>query len=150
MEEKGAPAGNLEGMKSLRRHASVIAAAAAVLLAVPAPAHAAVAAAAPGGFLAGFATPVVTAAQGEAITFANADVAPHNFVADGVYLSKKDSKKARWCTAYTPKNCPLFWSATITAGETADVEGVERLEAGKQYPFFCTVHPAMKGTLVVR
>lgn len=141
---------NLVTMKSLRRHASVIAAAAALTLVVPAPAHAAVAAAAPGGFLAGFATPVVAATQGEAITFVNADVAPHNFVADGVYLSKKDAKKARWCTAYTAKNCPLFWSATVAAGETADVEGVERLESGKQYPFFCSVHPAMKGTLVIQ
>ncbi|HEV2757518.1 MAG TPA: plastocyanin/azurin family copper-binding protein [Actinomycetota bacterium] len=137
-------------MKSLRRHASVIAAAAALLLTVPAPAHAAVAAAAPGGFVAGFATPVVVAAPGEAITFANADVAPHNFVADGVYLAKKDAKKARWCSAYTLKNCPLFWSPTIAAGETADVEGTDYLEAGKQYPFFCSVHPGMKGTLVVR
>jgi plastocyanin len=137
-------------MRSPRSHVVALAAAAVLVVAVPGPAHAAVAAAAPGGFLAGFATPVVVAAQGEAITFANADVAPHNFVADGVYLPKKEAKKARWCSAYTPKNCPLFWSATVAAGETADVEGVERLEAGKQYPFFCSVHPGMKGTLVIR
>ena len=137
-------------MKKTRVRISVTAAVAALSLALAAPAHAAVAAAAPGGFLAGFATPVVTAAQGEAVSFVNGDVAPHNFVADGVYLSKKAAKKARWCTAYTTKNCPLFWSATVTAGETADVEGVEGLEAGKQYPFFCTVHPGMKGTLVIR
>jgi plastocyanin len=136
--------------RALRLRATVAAAAAALVLAAPAPAHAAVAAAGPGGFAAGFATPVVVAAQGEAISFVNADVAPHNFVADGVYLPKKEAKKARWCSAYTPKNCPLFWSATVGAGETADVEGVERLEAGQQYPFFCTVHPGMKGTLVIR
>lgn len=133
-----------------RLSAALAAVSAALLLAAPAPAHAAIAAAGPGGFVAGFVTPVVVAAQGEAITFANADVAPHNFVADGVYLTKKDAKKARWCSAYTSKTCPLFWSATVGAGETADVEGVERLEAGSQYPFFCTVHPGMKGTLVIR
>ncbi len=137
---------NLQPMKALR----LFLVAAALVVAAAAPAHAAIAAAAPGSFLAGFATPVVIAAQGEAIAFLNSDVAPHNFVADGVYLSKKDAKKARWCTAYTTKTCPLFWSPTITAGETADVEGIERLESGKQYPFLCTVHPSMKGTLVIR
>lgn len=134
-------------MRALRY---VVALAGAVLLAAPVPAHAAVAAAVPGSFLAGFATPVVVAAQGEGITFANADPAPHNFVADGVYLSKKDAKKARWCTSFTAKACPLFWSPTIAAGETTEVEGLERLEAGAQYPFFCSVHPGMKGTLVIR
>ncbi|MDQ4024984.1 MAG: plastocyanin/azurin family copper-binding protein [Actinomycetota bacterium] len=138
---------NPQAMKALRIS---VAAGAALVLAGSAPAHAAIAAAGPGGFVAGFATPVVAAAQGEAITFANADVAPHNFIADGVYLSKKDAKKARWCTSFTAKTCPLFWSPTITAGESADVEGIEYLESGKQYPFFCSVHPAMKGTLVIR
>lgn len=132
------------------RRALLAAAAAALVVAPSAPAHAAVAAAVPGSFAAGFATPVVVAAQGEDITFVNADPAPHNFVADGVYLAKKDAKKSRWCTAFSAKTCPLFWSPTIAAGETADVEGLDRLEAGKQYPFFCTVHPGMKGTLVIR
>lgn len=128
----------------------VAAASAAVVLAPSAPAHAAVAAAVPGSFVAGFATPVVVTAPGEAITFANADPAPHNFVADGVYLSKKDAKKSPWCTSFSAKACPLFWSPTIAAGESTEVAGVERLEAGQQYPFFCSVHPGMKGTLVVR
>ncbi|MDQ3982207.1 MAG: plastocyanin/azurin family copper-binding protein [Actinomycetota bacterium] len=132
------------------RRVTVAAAAVALLLAGAAPAHAAVAAAAPGGFLTGFATPIVPAAQGEAITFVNTDIAPHNFVADGVYLSKKDARKSRWCTAFTTTTCPIFWSPTLTAGEQANVEGIERLESGKQYPFYCTVHPSMKGTLVIR
>ncbi|HEX2058872.1 MAG TPA: plastocyanin/azurin family copper-binding protein [Actinomycetota bacterium] len=129
---------------------AVAAAAAALVVATSVPAHAALAAAVPGSFAAGFATPVVVAAQGEGITFANTDIAPHNFIADGVYLSKKDAKKTKWCSAYTVKTCPLFWSPTIAGGETTEVEGLERLEAGGQYPFFCSVHPGMKGTLVVR
>lgn len=129
---------------------AVAAASAALVLAASAPAHAAVAAAVPGSFAAGFATPVVVAAQGEGITFVNADPAPHNFVADGVYLSKKEAKKARWCTSFSAKSCPLFWSPTVAAGETTEVEGLARLEAGQQYPFFCSLHPGMKGTLVVR
>lgn len=134
----------------MRARIVAVAAGCAFALAAAAPAHAAIAAAGPGGFAAGFATPVVVAAQGEAITFANADVAPHNFVADDVYLSKKQSKTARWCSAFTSKTCPLFWSATVSAGEQADVEGIEYLEAGQQYPFFCSLHPGMKGTLVIR
>ncbi|HYP22278.1 MAG TPA: plastocyanin/azurin family copper-binding protein [Actinomycetota bacterium] len=129
---------------------AVAVASAALVLAASAPAHAAVAAAVPGSFAAGFATPVVVAAQGEGITFVNADPAPHNFVADGVYLSKKEAKKARWCTSFSAKSCPLFWSPTVAAGETTEVEGLERLETGQQYPFFCSLHPGMKGTLVVR
>jgi plastocyanin len=138
------------GNRPVAARSAIAAAAVALVLAASAPAHAAVAAVAPGGFLAGFATPVVPAAQGEAITFVNTDVAPHNFVADGVFLSKKDAKKSRWCTAFTAKTCPLFWSPTITGGEQANVEGIERLESGNQYPFHCTVHPSMKGTLVIR
>ncbi|MDQ3957132.1 MAG: plastocyanin/azurin family copper-binding protein [Actinomycetota bacterium] len=129
---------------------AVLAAAVALVAGASAPAHAAVAAAGPGGFLTGFATPVVVSAPGEAISFTNGDIAPHNFVADGIFLPRKEAKKARWCTSFTATSCPLFWSPTITAGETADVEGVERLESGKQYPFYCTVHPGMKGTLVIR
>ena len=125
-------------------------AAAALVLFGSAPASAATAAAGPGGFAAGFATPVVVAAQGEAITFVNADVAPHDFVADGIYLSKKAAKKAEWCSGFRPGTCPVFWSPTITAGESTEVSGLEKLKSGQQYPFFCSRHPGMKGTLVIR
>jgi plastocyanin len=112
-------------------------------------AQAAVAVSGPGGFVAGFATPVVVIAEGEGVTFQSFDVAPHNFVADGAYLSKKAAKKQKWCTAFEGK-CPLFWSPQITAGESTEVQGLEALKSGDQYGFFCTVHPNMKGTLVVR
>ena len=114
------------------------------------PAHAAVAAAGPGGFAAGFATPVVVVAPGEALTFANADVAPHNVTAVDAFLSKKDAKKSKWCTAFDKGKCPLFWSPTITAGEQTSVEGLDKLVSGKQYTFICTLHPNMKGTLIAR
>ena len=115
-----------------------------------APASSAAAAAGPGGFAAGFVTPVVVAAPGEAITFANFDAAPHNFVASTAFMPKKQAKKAKWCSGYDKGRCPLFWSQTITAGQTTEVEGVDLLESGAQYEFICTVHPNMKGTLVVR
>ena len=117
---------------------------------LPGSAHAAVAAAGPGGFAAGFATPVVVVAKGESLTFANGDVAPHNVTAVDAFLSRKDAKKAKWCSAFDKGKCPLFWSPTITAGEQTEVEGLDRIEPGKQYAFICTVHPNMKGTLVAR
>lgn len=120
------------------------------LLAFTIPAQAAVAATGPAAFVAGFATPVVVIAEGEGITYVNADIARHNFIADGVYLRKKAAKKTEWCSAYEKGKCPLFWSDTITAGETTEVRGLERVSAGTQYPFFCSVHPNMKGTLIVR
>jgi plastocyanin len=115
-----------------------------------APSSAAVAASGPGGFAAGYLTPVVVTAPGEAITYANFDAAPHNFVASNAFLSKKLAKKAKWCSGYDKGKCPMFWSQTITAGETTEVEGVDLLESGAQYEFICTLHPNMKGTLVVR
>lgn len=115
-----------------------------------APAWSAVAASGPGGFAAGYVTPVVVTAPGEAITYVNFDVAPHNFVASDAFLAKKQAKKAKWCSAYDKGKCPVFWSPTITAGETTEVEGVDLLKSGTQYEFICTLHPNMKGTLVVR
>jgi plastocyanin len=128
----------------------VLGCAVVLALACPNPATAAVAVTVPGSFVAGFATPAVVASQGEAITYANADIAPHNFIALDVFLAKKAAKKTQWCSAYDKGKCPIFWSDTIGAGATTDVRGVENLEAGATYTFFCSVHPNMKGTLIIR
>lgn len=114
------------------------------------PARAAVVATPPGGFLAGFLPPVVVIEEGEGITYANADVAPHDFVADGHFLPKKTARKVKWCSGFDKGKCPLFWSPKIGAGESTAVEGLERLRSGNEYNFLCTVHPNMKGTVVVR
>lgn len=45
-------------------------------------------------------------------------------------------------------NGPLFASATIGTGQTSTVAGVSTLERST-YPFFCTVHEYMTGTLTV-
>ena len=125
-------------------------AAAALLLGGATPAHARVAMAGPGAFLSGFATPVVVTSPGGQITFFSNDVAPHNFVAEDVFLTKKQAKKAEWCSSYSKGKCPLFWSATIGAGEQTEVLGLEYVESGTRYRFFCSLHPSsMRGTLVV-
>ena len=119
-------------------------------LLTPSAAQAAVAVTGPGGFLAGFVPPIVVVAPGEGITYANADIAPHNFVADGHFLPKKAAKKAKWCTAYDKGRCPLFWSPTISLGGRTEVLGLEFVESGNSYAFYCSLHPGMKGTLIVR
>lgn len=73
----------------------------------------------------------VTITQGSRLTFANADVAPHNVVAEA-----------------TGRGGPLFASETATTGQTKNVAGVERLKPST-YTFLCTLHPSMRGTLTV-
>ena len=134
--------------KGMRKTLSIVAA--VIVLALPATAAAAVAVTGPGGFVAGFVPPVVVVAPGEELTYANADIAPHNFIAYEAYLSKKQAKKVPWCSGYDRGKCPVFWSETITLGESTEVLGLENVESGSTYPFYCSLHPGMKGTLVVR
>ena len=114
------------------------------------PAGAAVAVTGPGGFVAGYVPPIVVIAPGEGITYVNADIAPHNFVAYDAFLTKKQAKKTKWCSGFDAGKCPLFWSDTITAGKSTEVLGLERLKSGDSYGFYCSLHPGMKGTLIVR
>ena len=103
--------------------------AAALLAAALTPAHAQPAALTAIGNT--FAPGDVTIAQGETLTFANADVAPHNVVADA-----------------TTRTGPLFTSKTVTAGQQTAVTGTNALKSST-YTFHCSVHPQMRGTLKV-
>jgi polyvinyl alcohol dehydrogenase (cytochrome) len=85
------------------------------------------AAAGPGGQFAGFATRVVVASRSGTLTFINEDIVQHDF----------DSTTG------------LFWTPLIGLNGRANVQGLANLVAGKRYPFFCTIHPGMTGTLVV-
>jgi plastocyanin len=91
---------------------------------------------------------VVVAQHNGTLTYANADpTAVHNFVAERVY----GATTKPWCSASQRQNntCPLFWSATIGIGQTPVLGLDQAAGAGTPYPFFCTVHPNMKGTLAV-
>jgi glucose/arabinose dehydrogenase/plastocyanin len=74
----------------------------------------------------------VSVTEGGKLTFANADAVPHNVVSDA--------------KGKTGGN--LFRSTVVSIGETADVQGVEKLKKGA-YPFYCSLHPFMRGTLTV-
>ena len=78
-----------------------------------------------------FAPGDVTISQGAKLTFANTDLAPHNVVADA-----------------TGKSGPIFRSTVATTGQTATVTGADKLKPGV-YPFYCSLHPSMRGTLTV-
>ena len=106
-------------------------------------------AAVPGSFQAGYVTPAAVAVKAAPVTFANGDIQPHNVVAKGKYLSKKAASKASWCKGYGATKCPVFWSKTVPLGGSTPVLGIDKLKAG-QYNFYCTIHPGMKGTLVVQ
>ena len=74
----------------------------------------------------------VTIDQGEKLTFRNNDLKRHDV------------------TSEAPGNVNgfLFQSPLIDNGQAGTVEGVEFLTTG-DYRFLCSVHPEMKGTLVV-
>jgi plastocyanin len=68
---------------------------------------------------------------GSKLTFTNADAAPHNVIADA-----------------TGRSGPIFGSALVTAGQSAEVKGVDKLKPAT-YTFYCSLHPQMRGSLIV-
>ncbi|MFL5884922.1 MAG: hypothetical protein ACJ77M_07620, partial [Thermoleophilaceae bacterium] len=88
----------------------------------------------PGAVYTTYATPVATASKGGSLSFVNLDAPAHDVTAD---------QKG-------PDGKPLFHSALAGLGEVAPVEGLDRVESGKSYGFFCSIHPGMHGTLLVR
>ncbi len=76
----------------------------------------------------------LTVKKGDVITVTNKDTAPHT-VTSGA--SPDD-----------PKNAKSFDTSLIMPGKTAKIN-TSTLEPG-DYPYHCTVHPYMKGTLTIK
>jgi plastocyanin len=123
--------------------------AAAALLAGQAPARAApieyLVVGGPGSWLSTYTTPVAVTAVGGPLRYIHLDAQIHDVVA---YDAFRAADKP-WCSEFPAGKCPLFWSDLLTLGETTLVQGLEDVEAGKAYAFFCTRHQGMRGTLVV-
>ncbi len=81
-----------------------------------------------------YAPATLTVKKGDVITVTNKDTAPHT-VTSGTGPDD-------------PKNAKSFDSSIIMPGKTAKIN-TSTLEPG-DYPFHCTVHPHMKGTLTVK
>ena len=88
----------------------------------------------PGAASTTYATPVMVAQRDGSLSFANLDVAQHDVTA----------------VQKGPDGKPLFQSPLIGFGQTAAVEGTDRLAAGETYDFLCSIHPGMRGQLIVR
>jgi len=88
----------------------------------------------PGAASTGYATPAATTSKGGSLSFVNLDIVQHDVVAK---LKGPDGR-------------PLFRSKLTGFGESSPVQGLDRVQSGKTYEFFCSVHPGMKGTLAVR
>jgi plastocyanin len=76
----------------------------------------------------------MTTKAGGPLSYVNLDVVQHDVVA---------ADKG-------PDGNPLFRSKLIGLGESAPVEGLDKVKAGQSYAFFCSVHPGMRGTLIVQ
>lgn len=79
-----------------------------------------------------FANPNVTIDQGEPLYFMNGDAVRHDVTAT------QDGTDGR----------PLFATPLVSQNQTAFVEGSQYLTTGG-YPFICTIHPSMKGSVTV-
>jgi len=95
----------------------------------------------------GYATAAVAVQPGAEITYYNFDIEKHNVVQDPVADGIASSKKQKWCRDFPKKLCPVFWSELTGLGEVP-VLGLENVEPGQVYTFYCTLHTSMKGRLV--
>lgn len=88
----------------------------------------------PGAANYGYLTPVATTTVGGELTYTNEDISRHDVIADERGADGQ----------------PLFSSALAGLNETVPVTGTDRVQAGRQYAFHCSLHPGMHGTLVVQ
>jgi outer membrane protein assembly factor BamB len=88
----------------------------------------------PGASSTGYATPAMVTRVGGPLSFLNLDIVQHDVVADDP----------------GPDGRPLFRTKLIGFGESAPVEGLDRVQSGQTYSFYCSVHPGMRGSLAVQ
>jgi plastocyanin len=88
----------------------------------------------PGATYSGYATPVMTTRVGGPLSFVNLDLSQHDVTA----------------VDRGPDGRPLFASKLSGLGEVSPVEGLDRVKSGQTYGFLCSIHPGMRGNLIVR
>jgi outer membrane protein assembly factor BamB/plastocyanin len=88
----------------------------------------------PGSTYTTYATPVMVTSVGGPLNFVNFDLPQHDVVSD---------EKG-------PDGRALFQSKLSGLGEIAPVEGLDNVKSGSTYGFFCSLHPGMRGSLIVR
>ena len=98
----------------------------------------------------GYIAPAIVTEQGGSVTYANMDIARHDVVQDVETDGVAGSQKQPWCKSYKKGTCPIFWTPTIGIGQQTEVQGLDKVKPGQTYSFLCTLHPGMKGTLIVQ
>jgi plastocyanin len=98
----------------------------------------------------GYLTPVVVIAKGGPITYTNLDIERHNVVQDVNVDGVHGSGKRKWCGLFDKGRCPIFYSPLTGLGQSVKVRGLKYVKPGQVYTFYCTLHPGMKGKLVVQ
>jgi polyvinyl alcohol dehydrogenase (cytochrome) len=96
----------------------------------------------------GYLTPLVVTTKGGTVTYTNVDLVRHDVVQDVAADHVHGSRKAKWCKQFRKHRCPLFWTPLIGLGEKTSILGLNRTKPGT-YNFYCTLHPGMKGKLVI-
>jgi plastocyanin len=140
----------------------------------PAAAQGSVMIATPGAYLTPtFGQPATVAQVRGELTFVNLDAARHDVQAVNDFAPYQctstspeicPSGTPTWCLPpdptkiwttggnndlpFPPGTCPMFWSRLISIGSTTLVLGMEYLTSGQTYEFYCSIHRAMRGTLV--
>lgn len=89
-------------------------------------------------------TPHVTISAGEPLTLMNYDLVSHDVTSEDTYRPRKRKGQRR----RRPPRL-LFGSALIGFGQSAPVNGAERMKPGRSYGYFCSLHPSMTGTITV-
>lgn len=103
----------------------------------------------------GYTTPAMVVEKGGVLTLTNVDLERHDVVHDTETDGFGGPKKMPWCEADEHGHehgdpCPVFWSKLIGLGQTTRVLGLQNVEPGEIYTFYCTLHHGMKGKLIVR
>jgi polyvinyl alcohol dehydrogenase (cytochrome) len=88
----------------------------------------------PGATYTGYATRAMATSRGAELSFVNLDAQQHDVTSDAT----RDGGR------------PLFASRRAGIGQVVPVSGLDRLQPGRSYRFHCSLHPGMRGTLVVR
>lgn len=124
-------------------------------LALPAAASAATIVSGPQASTINYLNPDVVIAPGETLELANYDMVGHDITSADMFQPEgrkcPKGRKGRKCRKRHPKPPPelLFRSDLIGFGETSTVTGTERLEPGRTYSYFCSLHLSMTGTVSV-
>jgi plastocyanin len=97
----------------------------------------------PGSFASTYTQPVAVASVSGRLTYVNVDIQGHDVIS--TVAGPGDQP---WCDGFGLGQCPIFWSELIFLGKSTPVLGLSNLQVGETYPFYCSLHGNMTGTLV--